>query len=55
MSFITNLVRHAVSRCLHLNTEHMEEYLGTLEGERETIIGLPKTLTMDLLLQADQE
>ena len=30
----------------------MEDYLGPLEGERETIIGLPKTLTMDLLLQA---
>jgi hypothetical protein len=33
----------------------MEEYLGQLEGERETIIGLPKTLTMDLLLDADKD
>jgi hypothetical protein len=35
--------------------ELMEDYLGPLEGERETIIGLPKTLTMDLLLQADAD
>ena len=32
--------------------EKMEKYLGKLEGERESIIGLPKTLTNRLLKEA---
>ena len=32
--------------------EQMEPYLSTLQGEREAIIGLPKTLTNNLLHEA---
>jgi septum formation protein len=35
--------------------ELMEPYLKALHGEKETIIGLPKTLTQQLILQALQE
>ncbi|EFA79291.1 maf family protein [Heterostelium album PN500] len=35
--------------------EHMTEYVERIDGEMETVMGLPKTMTIDMIRQAQQE
>lgn len=53
-TFIDQLISQGdVMKCAGgFTIEHMEPYLKKLEGERETIEGLPKTLTQQLISKA---
>ncbi|XP_049850783.1 7-methyl-GTP pyrophosphatase-like isoform X2 [Schistocerca gregaria] len=53
-SFIDYLLEQGdvFNACGGFVIEHMQEYIDKLEGEMETVQGLPKTLTLELLSKA---